>query len=363
MEAIFHIGIAQSVFAALILFARRSKTLPDKILGIWMLFIAAELLNMLLDHQNNPLHQYTSNFSFYSLTFGPFLYLYIDKLLDDNPIFTWKDSTHFYAYIILVFIHLVFFTNQQITSGNLNENDPFYILYFIRALFLIFSLVIYGTLVMWLVKRHQKKMTLVYSFESPKITLSWVHYIAIIFILSYIVYAIIFLLYIMNAEFISSLYAIPGVGLTLISFMVSYFGSRQPELYILSESEPDDFLSRLTESDTKALATRISNYMENEKPYLNPELTLDDLSGKLDMPVSHVSQIINGQLDRNFYSYINQYRVEEAKNRLTDPQFENKTVLKIGYDSGFNSRNAFNMLFEKYAGMSPAQYRQKYYMG
>jgi len=119
MTAIFHIGIAQSLFAALILFTKRAKSLPDLILGAWMLMIAAELLHMLFDIQGNPLFYYTSNFSFISLTFGPFLFLYASKLLQENPIFTWKDAVHFYAYIILSLIHLVFFTNQPMKSINL----------------------------------------------------------------------------------------------------------------------------------------------------------------------------------------------------------------------------------------------------
>ncbi len=365
MEAIFYIGIAQSLFAAFVLFTKKDSSLPDKILAAWMIMIAFELLHMLFDIQDNPLFEISSNFSFYSLTFGPFLYLYSSKLLEKNPILIWKDASHFIPYLILSLTHLVFFTNLPMRFDNADQNDLFFVLTFIRLLCLLFCLVIYSSVVIWFIIRHQKEIRKTYSFESPKITLNWIRYITVIFVLTYFILSAIFLLNLINGNFIQTFHYIPGIGLTLISYSVSYFGFRQPSLFMSAETKM--FLKKwkagqMSENDLKAIETRIRNFMVDRKPYLNPELTIQKLSDLIDIPREQVSNIINQHLNKNFYWFVNQYRVEEAQERLTDPRFEHKTVLSIGYESGFNSKSSFNALFKYYTGMTPGEYRKKIYL-
>lgn len=101
----------------------------------------------------------------------------------------------------------------------------------------------------------------------------------------------------------------------------------------------------------------LQEYMHNKKAYLNSELLIQDIAVKLDIPSHHISYVINTKLNQNFYDFVNQYRIEEAKQRLCDPAHEKITIIGIAFDCGFNSKATFNRLFKKYTGLTPSQYK------
>ncbi len=103
---------------------------------------------------------------------------------------------------------------------------------------------------------------------------------------------------------------------------------------------------------------KIITLMEKEKPFLDPEITVEKLGKMLDLPEKHLSQILNEQFDQNFNNFINKYRVEEAKKKLLDPKEQDFVLLKIAFDVGFNSKSVFNAAFKKFTGLSPSEYRK-----
>jgi AraC-like DNA-binding protein len=98
------------------------------------------------------------------------------------------------------------------------------------------------------------------------------------------------------------------------------------------------------------------DYFENEKPYLNNILSLKELADELGIPVNQLSHIINERIGKNFFDFVNTYRVEEFKSRASHPDFQNYTLISIAYDSGFNSKATFNRVFKKYTGQTPSNY-------
>ena len=115
--------------------------------------------------------------------------------------------------------------------------------------------------------------------------------------------------------------------------------------------------SGLSNNFAKELRGQLDLLMCREKPFLNPELGLNDLSEKLDISRHHTSQLINEQYGKNFYEFINMYRIVEAKKLLGES--ENLTIEEIAYKSGFNNRISFYKSFKKYEGMAPTQYRER----
>ena len=114
---------------------------------------------------------------------------------------------------------------------------------------------------------------------------------------------------------------------------------------------PDDKINEI--------ARRVIEMMEREKVYQEPELTLQQLSDKLQFPYYLVSQAINEGINKSFYDLINSYRIEEAKRLLLDPKNINYTVLSVGFEAGFNSKTTFNTVFKKFTGLTPTEYRDK----
>lgn len=109
----------------------------------------------------------------------------------------------------------------------------------------------------------------------------------------------------------------------------------------------------------RQLVEKITRYMEEEKPYLAPTLTLEQLSTQLEMPKRTLSNVINRHFERNFFEFINHYRIEEAKRCLADPAQAEQTVMEIMLDSGFNTKATFNSFFKKLVGMTPTEFRHR----
>jgi AraC-like DNA-binding protein len=115
--------------------------------------------------------------------------------------------------------------------------------------------------------------------------------------------------------------------------------------------------SRLSRPEKEEYLKKLTRCMENDKPYLVPSLTIRDLSEKLSIPQRYLSQIINEFLDRNFYDFVNGYRIEEAKKFISRSAESGKTILEILYEVGFNSKSAFNLAFKQHTGQTPKEYK------
>lgn len=114
-----------------------------------------------------------------------------------------------------------------------------------------------------------------------------------------------------------------------------------------------------TDPELARLSQRISNFVEKEKPYLNSQLTLDRFADQLQLPTRQVSTIINSCFRQNFNGYINGFRVEEARQLLHNPAYQELTVMEIAQRAGFSSKATFNRLFKSLMGTPPHVYRQQ----
>jgi len=96
--------------------------------------------------------------------------------------------------------------------------------------------------------------------------------------------------------------------------------------------------------------------MREYKLYLNPDLTLNDIAANLELPPNYTSQLLNEGFNKNFSEYVNTFRLNEFKERIIHPESKNLTILAVAYNSGFNSKTAFNTFFKKVQGVSPNVY-------
>jgi AraC-like DNA-binding protein len=104
---------------------------------------------------------------------------------------------------------------------------------------------------------------------------------------------------------------------------------------------------------------KLKKYMLQSKVYLDTELSLDDLAHKIKIPKHHITQLLNDRVHKNFYSFINEYRIEEAMKKLRDADVD-VNMLSLAFDCGFNSKSSFNSYFKKLAGVTPSAYRKEY---
>jgi len=143
---------------------------------------------------------------------------------------------------------------------------------------------------------------------------------------------------------------------TLVFTSMRYFANFEA---IRQKKEPEPAKKPVQEKLLNPeFAEKIDGLMRSEKPYLMADVTLDMLAEKLAIPARDLSMIINRHFDNNFYEFINNYRIEEAKKILIDPKNKDKTITDIYLEVGFNSKSVFNTFFKKIVGQTPSEYRQ-----
>ncbi|HOW44456.1 MAG TPA: helix-turn-helix transcriptional regulator [Candidatus Aminicenantes bacterium] len=144
------------------------------------------------------------------------------------------------------------------------------------------------------------------------------------------------------------------------TFVTGYRAMLQPDvLFGLAEEGLGRRYERssLSPENAALYKARLLDTMEREKPYLDAEITLPKLAQGLNVPLSHLSQVINEQLGRNFYEFINGYRVEAAKRRLLRSGAGQAKLITIAFECGFNSLATFNRVFKELAGRTPSEFR------
>ncbi len=106
---------------------------------------------------------------------------------------------------------------------------------------------------------------------------------------------------------------------------------------------------------------RLLNFMETEKPYLDPELNLKQLAESVQLTRTQLSETINTGFNKNFNDFINDYRVERVKKLFSEGKQQKLSLLGVAYDSGFNSKATFNRVFKKFTGSSPSEFLKSLY--
>lgn len=118
--------------------------------------------------------------------------------------------------------------------------------------------------------------------------------------------------------------------------------------------------SSLSEDEMTDILDRITTLFENDKVYLEPQLKLADLAGRLGVSTHYISQTINHKSKQSFYDFVNGYRMAHFKELLSNPDNNKYTVLALGLESGFNSKASINRIFRQHLGVSPSEYQKQH---
>jgi len=284
----------------------------------------------------------------FGFLFGPLLYIYT-KLL------TQKDFSFKILHLFHLAIFLIFFI-AAISKLNIPANYLFSILYLQITPYMITCLI--------LILKYRRAIKNYFS-SIDKLNLTWMLYVIGAFFFMWMIDLADFILFNLNMIDINATRYLIFISL-LINFilviLIFYKALQHPELFagITEYEKPLKYeQSRLTDSDKTEYLQKLNAYFDDQKPYLNPELTITEVTKELNVSVKYLSQVINESIGKNFYDFINSYRIEEAKRHLTSRLDTKKTVLEVLYDSGFNSKSAFNSAFKKHTGFTPTEFRKQ----
>lgn len=124
-----------------------------------------------------------------------------------------------------------------------------------------------------------------------------------------------------------------------------------------STDNSDKTVSEPERNISQEFFSRIMLVMEDEKPYLDPEFSLQALAELVESNTKYVSQAINEHAGRNFRNFINEFRIKEAERRLLDKEnYGNYTIQGIAESVGIKSKSTFVAAFKKVTGLTPSVY-------
>ena len=167
------------------------------------------------------------------------------------------------------------------------------------------------------------------------------------------------LIFFLLTKYVAVIENVLALSRAAVVYAIGYIAIKQPGIIsgVLPEKPVEKYQhSPLPSEQAQQYADRLLQFMDDEKPYLNSDLKLPDLANRLSISTNHLSQVLNRNLQVNFFDFVNQYRVKEAQQKLLDPQFRHLTNLAIAYDSGFSSKASFNRVFKKHTGKTPSQF-------
>lgn len=286
--------------------------------------------------------------------YGGIFYLYVRTLTTYRPL-GWKDLLHafplllvayqFGPYIILPIAKKIQIQQAGTMSQYINELEWGH---FAQVMIMfIYAVTAYAQF-----SRHYQK--------DPDLGI-WLKFIFAAFLTfacSHIAYSILYQLYVIPYEYdyFIVFFMILFIGLvTYFAFMYTHVfnGISIDQLIPFAKYEK----TGLSDEFSQELKSRLVQIMQQEKPYLDPDIRLDTIADLLDISRHHASQIINQHFSLHFYDFINKYRIQDAEHILRDPKSQ-LSITDVAYQTGFNNRISFYKAFKKYMGMNPSEYRE-----
>lgn len=375
---IFIIGITIAFLLELLLLSKKGKVKADNILAIWMFFIGLHLFLFYL-HYSGLYSKYPASIGLIiplPLVHGPFLYLYVSTLTNQSP----KNQLFLFVHFLpplLIYLYLIhFFIMPAPEKIRIMESGGagYQVFNTINLILIILSGIAYVTISQILLHRHRKNIKKQFS-TLEKINLNWLQYVVLG--IGFIWVVILF-----SNFFPSDLYKSYKVGSDIFIFaavvlfvcFIGFFGLKQTHVFAgqaiqlpplqdkLQSADPDkkEFekyaKSGLKDTDAEQLHKRLNEYMQLEKPYLNSQLSLSNLGESFGVHSNYLSQVINERENKNFYDYVNGYRIDEFKRMVSDPKKKNLTLLALAFECGFNSKSAFNNCFKKLTNQTPSEF-------
>jgi len=358
LECASWIGMTQSLFAAILICTKKNASIPDKILSGWLYLMAVVFLSTALYFKIFNSSMLSASF----LLFNPVIYLYICSLT--NRKFSLRPIHLVHLLPFLLFEILAFILHEPFQPSVLLSAGPNF---FYRISFVIVNLLswtVYIPMSIYIVHRHRMFLKNEISNIEKNETLGWLLFITIFYVLYC---SATFILCV--TEVFSPLDAfVPQTSnitiLLLLVYIISFYGLRQNELTKLFNPQAaacrDTYKNSLLSTEQRnIIKEKIVGYFEQQRPYLDPELNMEALSSAINIPKYQITEVLNRDLGKNFFQWVNHYRVEAVKRILSGKSFR-YSIEATGYECGFSSKSSFYNFFKSETGMTPREYRDKF---
>lgn len=331
------------------------------------------------------------HFAPFMLLAGPLLYFYVRGIIRDSYVLYTKDYWHFIPAIIVFIGNIPYYFTpfdvkiefakriladmNQLKYIGVNFIFPIAVNYAMR----VTSLMIYALYSYYKVWKYKPKVKKSIPTQQYLLTYRWLNMFFIALIILLIAFGMI------TADFIEKtpketygaldlVHNLGGIMFLLLSASLLVFPqilygfpiyqagysseknsrktvANKPVLREIDEEEEDNpFID---------LRDQISEYLANEKPYLNPDFSIGDLSVAMKVPQHHISYCLRVLYKQSFPKLKTSLRIEHAKQILLSEDAAHLSLEGIGQMSGFSSRSSFYSAFQNEVGCSPGEFLER----
>ncbi len=369
------IAAAQGLLLALLIFQKHRALFANRYLALLMLSYMAVLIHLLL--QDTGLYisfPFLFLISGFALAAIPLHYLYTRHLIYRSEKFNAAEIVHYAPFILFectLFISILTGQMDFTLAGEVSATETPVILRVYNIAVIVLGLSYFGLSLKMIRRYNSHVKDVVSSIESVR--LNWLRNITLMGFGAISLFCIeeFFLVQGVNlTNFILS-----SVGFALYVYSMGYLGLLKSEIFAdrmvekamktVEEIETTHDRNNTVKYERSGLSNDTAEHyvrslltvMHEKKIYRNSALTLTELSEALSVSPHNLSEVINTKLKKNFYDFVNGYRLEEVKRDLADPAKQHLKILSIAFDAGFNSKATFNTLFKEQTGMTPSEYR------
>lgn len=142
-------------------------------------------------------------------------------------------------------------------------------------------------------------------------------------------------------------------------YIVGMIGFRLKDLPQFSQPSLAQARTIPAEPDLNVLYQKLQALMRTEQLFTEPDLNLNDIAKRLELTATEASRVIKQGSGKNFRAYVNDFRIESVKQKLSDANYAKVSILAIALESGFNSESSFYRVFRAATGVSPTAFRQR----
>jgi AraC-like DNA-binding protein len=349
------------IISVFLLSPRKARETSHIILALFFIALAINLLNSYVYHAafyNNELVNYLLIGAPFAFLYSPLIYFYVKSLTEKPFIYKSKYLLHLFPFwTFTAYLFTSFYFQEETVKRHFAYDFKEYTFWATSTIILNIQVVFYIVGVIILLKKYRKKIKTMFS-SIERINYSWLKFLfSGLMLLWFADIARAVSITSKNLTFIAEIIFL--LGFLLICYLILYKALTQPVIFSNVEEILPQKKKALSDEVNEQYRKKLLNYMENEKPYLDPTITIYQLAEKISIPPRSLSDVINNSLNKNFYDFINEYRINEAARLLSDVEYSSKTVLNILYEVGFNSKSSFNQAFKKHTGLTPTQFKKE----
>lgn len=351
------------LFSVFLITVKTAKKLPNYLLAAFLTITAIDISAFFYHHLLDVPQSLDMLRNSVAAFKNPLLFLYILAVIYSDFTLKWKHLIHLVPWIITIFVLMPNFflvSDEAKLAFHKNYNSRIEI-QFLGYLGDVLSFA-YLVAEIYYIARYRKLLLENFTDKSAFKNYSWLKQLAILLLIGQIItqiknYARVHL----SIESTNSLRTITllfGVFLICWLFLKAV---NSPKLFKGIEVDlktSQEIKSDKNNSEANQQLIILQDFMAQEKPYLHPSLTIRKLSEEIKMNARELSVLINQDLNKHFFDFVNEYRIQEAMEILKNPLKKEVTVLEILYEVGFNSKSSFNTAFKKHTGKTPTEYRK-----